>query len=99
MKIIMTMKWEGVTPDQYEKLRKIVDWEGNMPEGAVFHVAGFDASGIRVTDIWDSAEQFNTFVQTRLMPGTVEAGIPGEPQVEVFPAYAIYVPHTELLKM
>ncbi len=99
MKIVMTMKWEGLTPDQYEKIRKIVNWEGDKPQGAVFHVAAFDASGIRVIDIWESGDDFNNFVQSRLMPATTEVGIPGEPQVEIFPAHAIYAPDAALLKV
>ncbi len=99
MKIVMLMKWDGVTSDQYEKLRKIVNWEGNEPKGAVFHVAAFDGSGIRVTDIWESGDDFNNFVQSRLMPGTAEVGIPGAPVVEVYPAHAIYVPNADRLKL
>jgi hypothetical protein len=99
MKVAMFMKWDGVTPEQYEKLRKLVNWEDNTPKGAVFHVAAFDNSGIRITDIWESAEDFNKFVETRLMPGTAQAGIPGEPQVDVFPAHAIYVPNADNVKL
>ncbi len=86
------MKWDGVTPEQYETIRKSVNWEGNIPGGAVFHVAAFTGSGLCVTDIWESASDFNNFVQTRLMAGTAAAGIQGEPQVEVYPAHAIFVP-------
>ena len=99
MKIVMLMKWDGVTPDQYEKLRGIVKWETDHPKGAVFHVAAFDADGIRVTDIWDSADDFNNFVQSRLMPGTNEVGIGGAPQVEILPAYAIFVPDSQGLRL
>ena len=97
MKVVMTMKWDGVTPDQYEKLRKIVNWEGDKPKGAVFHVASFGNNAIYVTDIWESADDFNSFVQTRLMPGVAQAGIHGEPQVDMFPVHAIYVPDTQQL--
>lgn len=86
------MKWDGVTPAQYEKMRKSVDWETNTPPGAVFHIAGFKDNAIRVTDIWESEREFNNFVQTRLMPASKEAGIKGEPKVETFPAHAIFVP-------
>jgi len=99
MKIVMIMKWDGVTPEQYEKLRGIVNWEGDHPKGAVFHVASFDANGIRVTDIWDSADEFNEFVQTRLMPGTQQVGATGAPQVEIMPAHAIFVPDAQRLKV
>jgi hypothetical protein len=97
MKTVMVMKWDGVTADQYEKLRKSVNWEGDVPKGALFHVAGFSNNAIRVTDIWESADDFNNFVQNRLMPGTATVGIKGEPQVEMFPVHAIFVPAPGIL--
>lgn len=91
------MRWEAVTPDQYEQARRLINWEGNVPKGAVFHVAGFSNNVLRVTDIWESADDFNEFVQSRLMPGVAEIGIKGQPQVELFPVHAIFAPHVESL--
>ena len=94
----MSMQWNGVTPDQYEKVRKSVNWEGDTPKGAIFHVAGFNNNVLRVTDIWESENDFNNFTQQRLMPGVAAAGIEGQPQVEMFPAHAIYVAAADKLK-
>ena len=92
MRVVMIMKWDGVTTAQYEQVRKSVNWEGNKPNGAVFHVAAFGNNALRVTDIWESADDFNNFVQKRLMPGVAQAGIAGQPQVEIYPVHAIYNP-------
>ena len=92
MRVKMIMKWDGFTPAQYEAIRHTVQWEGNVPDGAVFHVAAFDDNGIRVTDIWESAELCNAFVQNRLMPGIIKEGITTQPQVELIPVHAIFVP-------
>jgi hypothetical protein len=92
MSIVMTMQWDGVTVEQYEQVRKLVGWETDVPAGGRFHVASFAAGGLRVTDIWDSAEQFNQFVEARLMPGVQKAGIVGPPRVEITPAHALHVP-------
>ncbi len=48
-----------------------------------------------VTDVWDSAEDFQRFVDERLMPGTNQAGIAGEPQVTILPAHRIFAPAFE----
>ena len=58
MQTVMLMRWAGVTPEQYEEARSRVDWEGDVPDGAVLHVAGFDGDDLCVTDVWDSPEQF-----------------------------------------
>ncbi len=93
------MKWDGITSDQYEKLRKVVNWEGNRPTGGVFHVASFGNNAAHVTDIWESEAELNNFLQNRLMPGVAQVGIQGQPQVEVYPVHAIYVPDVHVLEM
>jgi hypothetical protein len=92
MATVMIMRWAGVTPEQYEEAREKVDWEGDVPDGAMLHVACFDDSGLRVTDVWDSADQFNRFVEDRLTPAVQEIGIEGQPEVEFHPLQAVFNP-------
>ncbi len=88
----MVMKWDGVTPELYEEVRASVNWERDVAKGGVFHVAGFYNDALRVTDIWESEEDFNNFVQDRLMPAVAESGITTQPGVEIFPVHAIFAP-------
>jgi hypothetical protein len=92
MQTVMLMRWAGVTAEQYEEARSRVDWEGDVPDGAVLHVAGVDGDDLRVTDVWESAEQFQRFVDERLMPAVKEIGIEGEPEVRLYPVQAIFNP-------
>lgn len=91
------MQWDGVTPDQYEVLRRTTDWEGNIPTGGILHVSSFSDSGLRVTDIWESEHEMNNFVQNRLMPSVMQAGIQTQPNVVVTPVHAIFSPRPERL--
>ena len=90
MQTVMSMRWTGVTPEQYEEARSVINWEGDVPEGAVLHVAGFDGDDLRVTDVWESEEQFQRFVEERLMPGVQQIGIAGEPEVHFYPVQNIF---------
>jgi hypothetical protein len=92
MAVLMTMEWAGVTRDQYDSVRKIVDFEGNPPKGALFHVAAADDKGLRVVDLWETAEDFQAFVEKRLMPGVQQVGIQSEPKVAVHPAHNVFTP-------
>lgn len=92
MSVIVTMRWPDVRPEQYEELREVVGWETELAPGGIFHCAAFDETGIRVTDVWETAEQFETFVATRLMPGVHKIGVLGEPAVEIHPAHAVFAP-------
>jgi hypothetical protein len=91
--VVMNMRWQGVTRAQYDRTLELVKWETDTPAGAKYHVASFDDDGLRVTDVWESADDFNRFVETRLMPGVQEAGIAGEPHVEITEAHRIFAPN------
>ena len=73
----------GVTTQQYDdvirKLQESGDW---LPEGLDYHVAFGSNGDFRVSEVWDSKKQFETF-GSRLMPMLAEAGITlaGEPEV------------------
>jgi hypothetical protein len=95
MAIVMSMRWTGVTPEQYDEVRRIVHFEDTPPAGGVFHVAAFDGDGLRVVDVWESAEDFQRFVEAELRPGVEAAGIEGEPEIEILPAHNVFAPGYE----
>jgi hypothetical protein len=93
MSIVMQMHWPEVSRDQYEQARKIVGWEVNTPKGAKYHVAFFAKDGFHVLDVWESAQDFNNFLETRLMPGIQRIGIKGQPNVEICEVQATFAPN------
>jgi hypothetical protein len=92
MAVVMAMDWNGVTREQYEELLGIVRWNTEQPQGAKLHVAGFDDRGIHVTDVWESQEDFERFLQERLMPGVQQVGVEGQPDVRFLPLGGVYIP-------
>jgi hypothetical protein len=47
-------------------------------------------------DVWESSQQFDRFMQDRLMPAIQDVGVPGEPKIKWFDAHAIYNPQAIL---
>lgn len=92
MTVVITMQWDGFATTEYDLVREYVDWEDDPPTGAILHVASHDGRTLRVTDVWDSVDDFQAFVDTRLMPGVNKAGITSEPQVEIHPLHALFTP-------
>ncbi|MER5638560.1 hypothetical protein ABT095_16555 [Kitasatospora sp. NPDC002227] len=91
MAVVMSMSWAGTTPEQYDAVRDLVRWEEQTPDGAVLHVAWYDENGLRVTDVWDTAEDFNRFMQDRLAPAIEKVGIEGQPEVSFTPVHRRFV--------
>jgi hypothetical protein len=52
--------------------------------GLLFHWVTKAADGIRVTDVWESQEQFAKFAEEKIGPVTQEVGVPGPPDVQFF---------------
>jgi len=82
MSIVTRFAPTSLTAQQYEesvrRLQELGDWP---PDGLDYHVFFGSEGNLRVSEIWDSREQFEAFGE-RLMPVLVEIGIePGEPEV------------------
>lgn len=76
MSIVLRFSPTSMRAEQYDQVvRKLEESEGGFPpEGLDYHVC-FGADGdLRVSEIWDSREQFDAFAE-RLMPILTEAGI------------------------
>ncbi len=83
--ILVIFTGNNITKQMYESLRNEIDWEHNPPKGAIFHAAAFDDAGntVHVANVWESEEDLNSFVGSRLMPYMINNKIP-EPKVDMF---------------
>jgi hypothetical protein len=97
MPTAMIMKWEGVTPEQYDAVLEHLDLDGNPGDGGLFHIAGFANGGLRVVDVWDSQGDFERFQQERLMAAVQEAGLPGQPDLEFYEIHNVWAPRVDEL--
>ncbi|MFK4100135.1 hypothetical protein ACI2L1_08640 [Streptomyces sp. NPDC019531] len=91
MAVVLSLRWPGVTPAQYDTVRDAVRWEDEEPEGAVLHVAWFEGGSLHVIDVWNSQADFERFFSERLVSAIKEADIAGEPETEFSPLYRRFV--------
>lgn len=88
MAIMVLINADGVSKEIYEQLRKEVNWEGNPPQGGMLYAAGIGNKGMRVVDIWSSAQEFNNFINKRLKPALEKRNAP-LPQPEIIQIHNI----------
>ncbi len=80
------------TADQYDAIDKAVDVRGNPPDGFIAHSAEDRDGTMHIVDIWESADAFGAFAQSRLGPAVAQVmgddAPPPEPQfTELHNAY------------
>jgi hypothetical protein len=75
MSIVLRFSPKSMRAEQYDQVvRKLQESGGFPPEGLDYHVCFGSEGDLRVSEIWDSKEQFDAFSE-RLMPRLAEAGI------------------------
>jgi hypothetical protein len=89
MAVGMLLAGEGVTRDSYRQLTEAMFGnypmrEDQSPDGLLLHTAGETPEGWYVYDVWESKEQFQSFVESKLGPAIEQTGAGGgarpEPQ-------------------
>ena len=69
-----------ITPEQYDQLNEKMNFPAEVPDGLLSHVAGPSGGGLQVVDVWESREQYDKFIESKLVPAMGEVGIEmGEP--------------------
>lgn len=74
---IMTL-WSRLTVsrDEYDAVRQAVNWEGDVPQGAVAHFIGFrDDHSAGEVDVWESRADYERYREIRLNPVLARLGV------------------------
>ena len=89
MSIVVRFPPSNMTRQQYDSIRSELEESGDWPaEGCKVHVCFGDEQDIRVSEIWESQEQFEAFGE-KLMPRLAASGAQVSGQPEVFEAHIV----------
>ena len=87
MSIVWMLEWNGISPVQYESLRRDVSWES--ADGLQLHVAAFDQKGLVLTEVWESPDHVQPFMDDLLIPAVQKLGITTMPRVDLYETYML----------
>jgi hypothetical protein len=90
MPVAVVLNFTGGTLEQYDQVIEKMGFEpgGAGAPGGLFHWAAATEDGIRVTDVWESAEQFQQFADEKIGPITQEVGIEGPPEITFYDVHS-----------
>ncbi|MGH2837067.1 MAG: hypothetical protein ACRDJY_01820 [Thermoleophilaceae bacterium] len=90
MSIVVRFSPNNLTAEQYDSTTQKLEEAGIPfpPEGLQLHVCFGSDGDLRVSEVWDSREQFEAFGE-QLMPVLAEAGIEFSGDPEVYEAHAV----------
>ena len=92
MAVMIQLEWQGLTKEQFEEARRLVRWEEEPAKGSIVQAQGWDGGVFRANDIWESEEDWNAFLQNRILPNVAKIGITGQPTIRIFKAHRVFAP-------
>jgi hypothetical protein len=73
MAVLMENRISDSTPEIYDAVSAKLDIEKDPPAGCIVHTAiAEEGGGMRIVDVWESREAFESFRDQRLMPTVQE---------------------------
>lgn len=90
MSIVVRFKPTSLTAEKYDEATRLMEEAGVdfPPEGLDYHVCFGSEGNLRVSEIWNSREQFEAFGE-RLMPVLAKAGIELSGEPEIFEVHSV----------
>src|SRR3954452_108845 len=93
MAVCLTMQFAGMDTKKYDAVMGQLGLSSaiaNWPQGILSHVAGPTSDGLCVVDLWESQQDFDAFMNSRLKPAFDAVGGLPQPSVTSFQVYNSY---------
>lgn len=88
-KVMVQFDFPGMTVNEYDQIWNDLRESGHQsPKGLIHHAGAPTDKGVKVVDVWESADKFNEFGQA-LMPILNKHGVK-EPKPAIFPLHYEY---------
>jgi hypothetical protein len=81
MAYLITHFWPGATMDQYDASIAVVHPPAGLPKGQIYHAAGPTDGGVLIAAVWESKDQFDRFLNDKLIASMpIAGGFEGQPE-------------------
>jgi hypothetical protein len=94
MAILWLLEWDGFSKEQYEDLKRRVDWTGSPPDGLHYQVTAFSDKALLLTQVWQSPDHVMRFMEDRVLPAIRAMDIRSMPKVDQYMVNEVFQPKT-----
>jgi hypothetical protein len=86
MAVGVVLDFRGATLEQYDQIIGLMKFTPRGPgaPGGLFHWVTKTDDGLRVTDVWETREQFERFANEQIGPFSQQVGIPNQPEISFY---------------
>ena len=86
MAVAVEMNFRGATMEQYDQILQKMGLTpaGKTPPEAISHWVAKTDDGMRVVDVWESREAYDSYAQEKIGPYSAEVGITEPPETRFY---------------
>lgn len=95
MGYVAVLEIHGLTADEYNAIVARMGVERKAAPGIYLHIASPMEGGMRVVELWDTKEGFETYIQAQLIPACAALGIEKKTTTTVTPLHNLFAPRLE----
>jgi hypothetical protein len=97
MTVLSTLDVTDLTASEYRAVMDELGVERRPEAGIYLHLTTPTDFGYRIVEIWDEKENFDRFVEHRLVPANEAVGIDPATEITVTPLHNLFAPRLEEL--
>jgi len=90
-------RFPGVTPQQYDVLLVKLGLDEQPAPGQILTIAAESADGVEACDLWLTREAAERYLDDRLRPAMLDAGIRTHPEMRLVPLHNAFAPELDVL--
>jgi hypothetical protein len=97
MTVVSTLDVTDLTAPEYRAVMDELGFE-HRPEGGIYlHLTTPTDAAFRIVEIWDQKENFDRFVERRLVPANEALGLDRATEIKVTPLHNLFAPRLDEL--
>ena len=98
MAVSLSMRIPELSIDRYDRLMVGLELDANPPVGSILHIATESVGGINISEVWQTAESAESFVEQRLRDALKEVGVTDALSYRIEPLHNMFAPNMDMIE-
>ena len=98
MAVSLSMRIPELSIDRYDRLMVGLELDANPPVGSILHIATESVGGINISEVWQTAESAESFVEQRLRDALKGVGVTDALSYRIEPLHNMFAANMDMIE-
>ena len=97
MAVTLFMRVPDLTLERYDRMIAELEFDANPPAGLILHLVCESVGSVNITEVWQTAQAAESFVERRLREAIARQGIKEPVSYRLDPLHNLYAPEPDVI--